>query len=360
VNIDDLLKMDPYSLPQVQRDALLIEAMRPSLIQNRSNPHMAAYYDKLGFEPTQVSVLADIPPVPAAMFKQFDLATVPPDRVYRWLRSSATSGQTPSRVPLDKVTARRQTRALSTILAHFIGKKRIPMLVFDLPQSGTTGADGGLTARGAGIRGFMPFASEVTYVVRSRNGRLELDRDALLAFHDKHANHRIFAFGFTFVVWQAIASAPDLDLSFADARLFHGGGWKRLVEQRVDRAEFSRRVAAFFGHPGTGVHDYYGMVEQTGVIFVDCEHGHKHVPAFADVLVRDVYTMQPVQEQVGLINVLSAIPNSYPGQSILTDDMGKLLGVDDCPCGRRGKYFEFTARVARSEVRGCSNVLPAA
>lgn len=355
--IDELLTSDPYALPQAERERRLLEVLRPALAHNRHNPHMAAYYDKVGFDPAKISSLAEIPPVPASMFKQFDLATV--DDVYRWLRSSSTSGQTPSRVPLDKTTARRQTRALTTILRHFIGKKRIPMLVFDLPASAKTAADGGLTARGAGIRGFMPFASEVGYVVRAEGGRLILDREALLAFHDKHRESRIFAFGFTFVVWQAITSAPDLDLSFADVRLFHGGGWKRLTEQKVDRAEFVRRVRAFFGNPTAGVHDYYGMVEQTGVIFVDCEAGYKHVPAFADVLIRDVYTMQPVQGQVGLINVLSAIPNSYPGHSVITDDMGILRGVDDCPCGRKGKYFEFTSRVARSEVRGCSNVLPA-
>jgi len=28
----------------------------------------------------------------------------------------------------------------------------------------------------------------------------------------------------------------------------------------------------------TRVHDYYGMVEQTGAIYMECEHGHLHAP----------------------------------------------------------------------------------
>jgi hypothetical protein len=32
-----------------------------------------------------------------------------------------------------------------------------------------------------------------------------------------------------------------------------------------------------------------------------------------------------------------------------------LLGVDDCPCGRRGGYFRFTSRIERAEIRGCGD-----
>ena len=32
-----------------------------------------------------------------------------------------------------------------------------------------------------------------------------------------------------------------------------------------------------------------------------------------------------------------------------------ILGEDDCPCGRKGKYFEILGRVKRAEVRGCSD-----
>ncbi len=31
------------------------------------------------------------------------------------------------------------------------------------------------------------------------------------------------------------------------------------------------------------------------------------------------------------------------------------MGVDDCPCGRKGKYFRFTSRIERAEIRGCGD-----
>ena len=44
----------------------------------------------------------------------------------------------------------------------------------------------------------------------------------------------------------------------------------------------------------------------------------------------------------GVIESLSLLPRSYPGHAVLTEDVGVLLGEDDCPCGRLGKYFTVT------------------
>lgn len=32
---------------------------------------------------------------------------------------------------------------------------------------------------------------------------------------------------------------------------------------------------------------YYGMVEQTGCIYMQCEYGHYHASNYSDVLIRD-------------------------------------------------------------------------
>jgi hypothetical protein len=66
--------------------------------------------------------------------------------------------------------------------------------------------------------------------------------------------------------------------------------------------------------------------------------------------------VQPVDiGETGIIEVVSVLPTSYPGHALLTEDQGVLLGVDDCPCGRRGKYFQFTSRIERAEIRGCGD-----
>lgn len=35
------------------------------------------------------------------------------------------------------------------------------------------------------------------------------------------------------------------------------------------------------------VHNYYGMAEQTGSIYMECEAGHLHASIFSDILIRN-------------------------------------------------------------------------
>jgi len=57
-----------------------------------------------------------------------------------------------------------------------------------------------------------------------------------------------------------------------------------------------------------------------------------------------------------LVQVLSLLPYSYPGHSLLTEDLGVLVGEDGCACGRPGRYFLVHGRQESAEVRGCSDV----
>ena len=61
------------------------------------------------------------------------------------------------------------------------------------------------------------------------------------------------------------------------------------------------------------------------------------------------------QGERGLIELLSVLPTSYPVHVLLTEDEGEVLGVDDCPCGRLGKYFKIHGRIRSAELRGCSD-----
>ena len=104
------------------------------------------------------------------------------------------------------------------------------------------------------------------------------------------------------------------------------------------------------------VHNYYGMVEQTGSIFFECKKGNFHTSIFNDILIRDKYnfSLSKIGEK-GIVQVFSLIPESYPGHSILTEDEGVLLGDNSCGCGIKGKYFRIIGRMKNSEIRGCSD-----
>ena len=108
------------------------------------------------------------------------------------------------------------------------------------------------------------------------------------------------------------------------------------------------------------VHDYYGMVEQTGCVYMQCEHGHLHASNFSDVLIRRSGDFSLAERgERGIVQVVSVLPLSYPGHSLLTEDEGAVIGEDDCPCGRKGKYFKIFGRLKNAEIRGCSDTYAA-
>jgi len=210
------------------------------------------------------------------------------------------------------------------------------------------------SARGAGILGFSMFGRDKIYAL---DENMQLDVEGLKAFLEKHEGEDIFLFGFTFMIWQHFCAElrnsgyqPDLSRGV----LIHGGGWKKLADQHITTAQFKQELYETCGL--TRVHDYYGMVEQTGTIYMECECGHLHAPVWSDVTIRRPSDFGVAQQgEKGLIQVSSLLPRSYPGHLLLTEDEGRILGEDDCPCGRKGKYFEIIGRIKRAEVRGCSD-----
>ena len=183
-------------------------------------------------------------------------------------------------------------------------------------------------------------------------------------FLEKYKGQKILLFGFTFMVWQhfykELLRLRDENIFFdlSNGILIHGGGWKKLTSEAVSPQEFHQRMKEVCGL--NHIHDYYGMVEQTGCIYMECECGHLHASIFSDVITRRPidFTECEIGEK-GIIQVVSTIPESYPGHSLLTEDEGIILGEDDCPCGRNGKYFKIIGRMKSAEIRGCSDTYAA-
>ena len=97
------------------------------------------------------------------------------------------------------------------------------------------------------------------------------------------------------------------------------------------------------------------LFEQVGVLYPLCEHGFRHVPRWADVLVRDPWTLRPLVGEAGLLQLMNVLAYGAPYHSVLTEDRGRVV-EGPCPCGRVGRRFELLGRVPKAEVRGCANV----
>ena len=296
--------------------------------------------------------LLEIPFIPVRLFKYNNLLSVEKNDIVKTMTSSGTSSQSVSKIFLDKETSSLQIKVLSKIMADFIGKKRLPMLIIDSKSIISNREK--FSARTAGVLGFSIFGRNVEFGL---DDDMKVNYDRIESFLKEHESESILIFGFTFIIWKHFVlelekTGRKLDLS--NSILLHGGGWKQLESQSVDCIEFKNRI--FNIASISKIHNYYGMVEQTGSIFVECEYGFLHASSFSDLIIRNHQTHHPEKQgSKGLIQLLSVIPKSYPGHSILTEDLGTIYGVDNCSCGRMGKYFKVHGRIKSAEIRGCSD-----
>jgi hypothetical protein len=212
-----------------------------------------------------------------------------------------------------------------------------------------------LTARGAGVLGMMKFGARATFAL---DEALEVDTGVVREFVAKFGDKPFFIFGFTFLVWANLYQAyADGELDLSNAVLIHSGGWKKMEDKKVDNAVFREALARRFNL--TQIYNFYGFVEQIGSIFLEGEPGLLYPPNFTDVIIRDPETWDPLPPgQSGVIQVVSLLPRSYPGHSVLTEDIGVLEVDEDRSNGRRGPAIRVQGRVPRSELRGCSDVTP--
>lgn len=341
-------RREEYSLTDQQRADRLLPVVRERVRDHRDR---CAAYDRIltaidtsGHPGTG---LAALPWLPARMFKTHELRSVAEHEVFRVATSSGTTGER-SRVFLDQAAAAEQSRRVASAFRTVLGPARLPMMVVDTRPRLENGA---MAARTASVVGLLPLGTDHTYLV-DEDGRT--DPRAVTEFLGRHPTGRFLLCGTTVMVWHHLYPlARDHGIDLTRAVLVHSGGWKRLHEGGVDDATFRSRLAEVSGL--TEVFGYYGMVEQLGTIFLgDSRDDTYYCPDLAQVIIRDprTWSEQPVGVP-GVIEVISALPTSYPGNVVLTEDLGVVVGIDDGE--RPGRRFRVLGRLPRAEARGCGD-----
>lgn len=349
--VERLLAAPQYSLGQAEKSGLLAEELRALTEFHRER--CAPYRQMVDGLPKLLgNGIEAIPFIPVRLFKTLKLQSIGDTEVLKVLTSSGTTSQQVSKIVIDKGTSVLQTKALASIITSFIGPKRLPMIIVD--SASVLKDRNSMSARGAGLVGLSNFGRDHFYALDSE---MRLDISGLKEFAAKHAGEPMLIFGFTYMVWQYFYNALKSDggkLDLRNAILIHSGGWKKLQEQAVSNDVFKNALREQTGI--ARIHNFYGMVEQVGGIYMECEAGCFHTPNMAEIIVRNPRDWSPLPPgKSGVIQTLSALPRSYPGHSLLTEDVGQILGVDDCSCGRKGVRFKVEGRFARAELRGCSD-----
>lgn len=351
--LDTFYELSPYELgANEKRDLLTKELKELTRFHQSACPEYGAILDAWGYDEKLVEDYQDIPFFPVRLFKELELLSIPREDVFKTMTSSGTTGQAVSKIFVDKDTAMAQQKVMIKILGDYLGKKRLPMLIIDTPN--TIKNRQMFTARGAAILGLNIMSSGMTFVLKDD---MSLNQEVLDDFMEKHNGEKFLIFGFTFMVWKhfyQVMKEMQQRYDFSQAWLMTGGGWKKLESEKISREDFKTCLRETVGIQH--FLDHYGMVEQTGCIYAECEYGHLHASIYSDVIPRRYKDFSPCNiGEKGILQVVSVLPHSYPGHSLLTEDEGMVIGIDDCPCGRKGKYIEITGRIKSAELRGCSD-----
>ena len=299
----------------------------------------------------------DIPPIPITAFKKYDLLSVKKSKIIKTLHSSGTSGNSTSKIFLDSINSKNQTWVLSKIMESIFGIKRLPMLVIEKEPNFSKTNRNEFNARIAAINGFSIFSNKRFFIFNESN---KIKENELSKFLEKYCKKKFIIFGFTDQIFNCFFK-NKLNKRYSsylkNGILVHGGGWKKLENLKIDNKTFKKKI--YSNYKIKNIYNYYGLIEQTGSIFIECpECLSFKCSIFSDVIIRDK-NLKVVKKdnEIGLLQIMSTVPTSYPGNIILTEDLAEFTNKKKCKkCKNyKGKRFIIHGRMKNSEIRGCAN-----
>ena len=349
--LENLFDKDPF-LKDKKSDFFNKNILNLTKHHYKNSSTYKSLIDKFNFNFNNYNKLENLPYLPITLFKELDLVSVSNNNIIKTLYSSGTSGSGRSKIFLDKVNSKNQVRTLQSIMTKFLGKERLPMLIVDKdPQSNIKN---NFTARSAAIYGFSIFGRNYTYLLDENN---EINFNLLNNFLKKFHKEKFLIFGFTSFIFENLIikiNQEKLKFDMNNAILLHGGGWKKMEERKISNKIFKEKLLKKFKIKN--VINYYGLIEQTGSIFVECQNCSSFITSvYSDVLIRDNNFNLVKNGSKGLIQLLSLVPTSYPGHNIITEDIGAIVEKKNS-CKINAKHFMVYGRSTQSEIRGCSDV----
>lgn len=362
--IDDLLSQDPFNINfELKRDKL-INIIRLQIEHHTKNCiEYKRWYDRNCFlRPNLIKDYSEIPFLPSSVFKHIDLSSI--NKQVKSIESSGTTSQFKSKIIIDGKTSYNQKKSLSKILSSILGKQRRPFFIIDVEPTSSISTDGPMSARFAGISGYLLAAKSATYLLRQNDlGKLEIDFTALSSLIDQSNKNPIIIIGYTYMLWEYLINNSAIEFKKIsldkDSKIIHFGGWKKLHDKHVNKKQFLQIISKKLNLKMDSIFDIYGFTEQLGTVYASKGFNGCRVSSYSHVLVRDVNTLEIVPDgSTGFLQFISVLPLSYPGFCILNDDIGyiskRTLNKD------RAEILEFVVqtRLEKAEIRGCGDTLP--
>lgn len=349
--VDQLLSLPIFSLKREEKNKLLLPALLESVEFHRQrSPAYRRWVEHTTREPF---CLEDLAYIPGNAFKQIDLCTVSDTEIVDIRNSSSTTSGTPSVVKRDQLTLDRYKRSRNAVLNDYCGKGAVGFQI-GIIEDPRTHPNPRLSANlVVQVITERTALGATAFVVEDSDGEVRLDFDGFLRLAKKHQEHLTLIFchtAYLYLLLIAELKRNNLRLHLSETTLIHGWGWKKFSAQAVSNNVLRREIEEYLGILSPNILDMYGFAESNS-LYLECSAGWRHVPEWDEVLVRDPLTLAVVADgEPGLMQFLSAIPHSYAGNSVLTDDIGVKCPIGNCSCGRRGSAFKILRRADESEL----------
>ena len=352
--LDNLFDQNAYSLDKLAKLKFFKKNLNVlTLLHFKKSSLYKNYLNGINYNIKNINNLSDIPFLPVRLFKEFDFLSIKKKEIFKTLMSSGTSSNGLSKIYIDKTNALNQIKVLQKIFNNLIGNSRLPMLVIDKKNNNQNRNN--FNASAAAISGFSIFANKIIYLLDQENN---IDYEILNNFLKKNHKKKFLIFGFTSNIYlnliKKINNKKINKNNFSNAFLIHGGGWKKIENKKISRNQFNLKLKDKLGIKN--IRNYYGLVEQIGSIFFECKCGYFIASNYSDIIIRDKNLNICKDGEIGLVQLLSLLPTSYPGHSLLTEDIGEIVKDDKCKCYGHGKRFLIHGRLKDAELRGCSNI----
>ena len=360
--IDELLTYDPFNIEHHIKNDMLLKLLKEQIKHHLKNcTKYKKWYISNKFEsPEKILKLNDVPFLPSSVFKLAELKSYNNSKK---IQSSGTTSTGKSTIFIDKQTSLNQTKSLSKILSSLLENKKRHFFIIDLEpkknQSNQT-----LSAREAGMAGYLIAAKTKTYLLKlNQNNKIEIDDENLKKFIIESKKEPVLIIGYTYMLYEYILSNPKIDKSKFDFRsetkLVHFGGWKKLEGKQVSKKILLDKIEKYLRLKRANIYDIYGFTEQLGTIYISSGNSGCKVSSYSHIIVRDTKTLEVLEDgKTGFLQFISPLPISYPGFSILNDDLGQITLRKLDKNNNEIVEFSINPRLDNAEARGCGDTLP--
>lgn len=356
MHIENLIESKPYDYNKSTKDKLFFLAMMEAMEYHYNNNYIFKKWLNKTCDFKSIKEVSEIPFFPSSVFKYINFNNG--EQNYKTIESSGTTNQLKSKISVDTTTSQRQTKVLSKILQSLIGKRK-PFLIIDFDPNKSIKSKN-YSARFAGMAGYLLGASKKIYCL-SRNNKKIVENFNDLIFSFQRDKKPIVIIGYTYMIFKFLLSSSNSNNFYKlpeGSKVIHFGGWKKMYDKRISKRSFNQQLMNILGVRLDDIYDIYGFTEQLGTVYPSLGNNGNKIPIYSHVIIRNPDTLLPVEDgEEGLVQFLSPIPNSYPGISLLNDDIGRIV-KNNKNLNPNIIEFEITGRPDRAEPRGCGDTLP--